>query len=101
VNNLENLQRDEGRLRVCFWQITLSDVETIFDLGNLRRAYRWTLSNPDARYKSYFRDSYSAFALASDTALKKLRQRGLSDRYVPAHASKVMIPKSPFENRYS
>jgi retron-type reverse transcriptase len=52
------------------------------------------LSNTEARYKYYFRDSYSAFALASDTALKKLRHRGLSDRYVPAHASKVMIPKA-------
>jgi hypothetical protein len=71
----------------------LSDIEKIFELGNLRRAYRWILSNTDAKYKSYFRDSYAAFAITSDTALKQLRKDGLSDRYEPSHASKVMVPK--------
>ena len=71
----------------------MSDIENIFDLANLRRAYRWILSNPDAKYKYYFRDSYAAFAIASDTALKKLRKDGLSNRYSPSHASKVMVPK--------
>ena len=60
---------------------------------NLRRAYRWILSNTDAKYKSYFRDSYAAFAIASVTALKPLRKDGLSERYDPSHASKVMVPK--------
>jgi len=71
----------------------LSDIEKIFELANLRRAYRWILSNTDGRYKSYFRDSYAAFAIASDTALKQLRKDGLSERYEPSHASKVMVPK--------
>ena len=51
------------------------------------------MSNPDAHYKSYFRDSYDAFALASDTHLKWIRQEVLRDRYGVSHASKIMLPK--------
>lgn len=71
----------------------MSGLEKIFDLKNLRRAYRWILSNPEARYKFYFRDSYDAFALASDTHLKWIRREGLRGRYRPSHASKVLEPK--------
>lgn len=69
------------------------DTPIIFDLKNMRRAYRWLLSNPDAAYKSYFRDSYDAFATASDTLLKRLRQDCLSGKYEPSNASKVYLPK--------
>ena len=71
----------------------MSDLEKVFALTNLRRAYRWILSNPDAQYKSYFRDSYDAFAIASDTHLKWIRQEGLKERYQVTHASKIMTPK--------
>lgn len=71
----------------------MSDLEQIFELANLRRAYRWVLSNTDTYYKSFFRDSYAAYALCSDTALKRLRADGLHGRYEPTHASKVMVPK--------
>ena len=71
----------------------MSNLDNVFDLANLRRAYRWTMSNPDGAYKSYFRDSYDAFAIASDTHLKWIRAEGLKDRYEVSHASKVLIPK--------
>ncbi|MFP1632333.1 reverse transcriptase domain-containing protein [Zhengella sp. ZM62] len=71
----------------------MTDLSRVFDLTNLRRAYRWTLSNPDAAYKSYFRDSYDSFAIASDTHLKWIRAEGLKDRYEASHASKVLVPK--------
>lgn len=71
----------------------MTGLEKIFDLANLRRAYRWTLSNPDAQYKSYFRDSYDAFAIASDTHLKWIRKEGLKERYKVSHASKILLPK--------
>ncbi len=51
------------------------------------------MSSPDAAYKSYFRDSYDAFAIASDTHLKWIRAEGLKDRYEVSHASKVLLPK--------
>jgi hypothetical protein len=73
--------------------IGLTDLSRVFDLANLRRAFRWTMSNPDAAYKSYFRDSYESFAIASDTHLKWIRTEGLKDRYEVSHASKVLVPK--------
>jgi retron-type reverse transcriptase len=51
------------------------------------------MSNPDAAYKSYFRDSYDAFAIASDSHLKWIRAEALKDRYEVSHASKVLLPK--------
>jgi hypothetical protein len=72
----------------------LTDLNSVFDLSNLRRAYRWIMSNPDPQYKSYFRDSYDAFALSSDTHLKWIRQEGLAERYQASHASKLLLPKS-------
>ncbi|TYB83474.1 RNA-directed DNA polymerase [Maritimibacter fusiformis] len=71
----------------------MTNLSRVFDLSNLRRAYRWTMSNPDAAYKAYFRDSYDAFAIASDTHLKWIRAEGIRDRYEVAHASKVLVPK--------
>jgi len=67
--------------------------ESVFDLANLRRAYRWIMSNPERQYKNYFRDSYEAFAIASDTHLKWIRQEGIRERYQVTHASKVLLPK--------
>lgn len=71
----------------------MSHLDNVFELKNLRRAYRWTMSNPDSQYKSYFRDSYDAFAIASDTHLKWIRQEGIKERYQVTHASKILIPK--------
>jgi hypothetical protein len=71
----------------------MSNLEKVFDLSNLRRAYKWIMSNPDAQYKSFFRDSYDAFAISSDTNLKWIRNEGLKDRYDFSHASKLLIPK--------
>jgi hypothetical protein len=72
---------------------TLSDLSHVFDIKNLRRAYRWIMSNPDAQYKGYFRDAYEAFAIASETHLRWLRQEGLKERYEASHASKILVPK--------
>lgn len=65
----------------------------VFDLKNLRRAYQWLQTNPNKTYHAFFQDSYDAFALSSDTFLKRIRKEGLTHRYIPAHAAKVMIPK--------
>lgn len=71
----------------------MNGLEKIFDLDNLRRAYRWIMSNPDPQYKYYFRDSYDAFAIASDVHLKWIRQEGLKESYEATHASKIYTPK--------
>jgi hypothetical protein len=73
----------------------MTDLGKVFDLNNLRRAYRWTMSNPDPVYKSYFRDSYAAFAIASDTHLKWIRQEGIKERYQVTHLTDPLIFRRP------
>jgi hypothetical protein len=60
---------------------------------NLQRAYKWIQSNPDYYYKSFFRDSYNAYAAASGYNLKRLRRSLLNQTYESSHAAKIYIPK--------
>lgn len=60
---------------------------------NLRRAYRWLQSNPDPLYKNFFRDTYAAYAAASDQSLRRLRRHLMRRDYTPGHASKIFVPK--------
>lgn len=73
--------------------MALDDYQKLCSLDNLRRAYRWTQSNPDASYKGYFRDAYTAYAASSDNNLRRLRKHLLRRAYEPGHASKVYLPK--------
>lgn len=72
----------------------MSAFSQVYDLRNLQRAYRWVLSSPDPRYKNYFRQEYSAYALATDLNLKILRRQIKGGRFTPSHASKVYLPKA-------
>ncbi len=71
----------------------LSDYERMCSLDNLRRAYRWTQSNPEAKYKEHFRDAYAAYAASSDGNLRRLRRQLVKNTYEPGHSSKVYFPK--------
>lgn len=71
----------------------INDYERFCSLDNLHRAYRWTQSNPEAKYKAYFRDSYAAYAASSDGNLKRLRRNLIRNAYAAGHASKVYLPK--------
>ena len=62
-------------------------------VANLNRAYRWLLTNPDYRYKNLFRDSYAAYAIASKTNIRRLRDDLRHHRFEASHASKVFVPK--------
>ncbi len=64
-----------------------------FRADNLERAWRWIRSNPDAQYKSYFSETYKAYALADEAYLKSLRQRLVAGTYRPGHATKLYYPK--------
>lgn len=70
-----------------------TDHDRMLSLANLRRAYRWLQSNPDASYKSYFRDAYTAYAEASELHLKRLQREIARGAYEPSHATKVYLPK--------
>lgn len=71
----------------------MPDYDTMCSLANLRRAYRWLLSNPEYRYKNLFRDSYSAYAISSEMNLHHLRDALGHHRFEPSHASKIFVPK--------
>lgn len=71
----------------------MNDFAEMHSVANLRRAYRWLLSNPDARYKNLFRDSYAAFAIASAQNIAQLSKDLRDQRYQPTHASKIYLPK--------
>ena len=72
----------------------MSTFSQVYDVRNLRRAYRWVLSSPDARYKNYFRNEYAAYALGTDLNLRILSRQIRSGRFTPSHASKVYLPKA-------
>lgn len=72
----------------------LSDsLKQAFSLVNLRCAWRWTRTNPDAQFKNYFRDVYSAYAVAAEGNLRLLREALVSDAYKPSPACKLFLPK--------
>lgn len=65
----------------------------LFERRNLLLAYKWVLSNPEWRYKAYFRDAYSAFAASSQQNLHQLQDRLRKEVYEATHASKVYLAK--------
>ncbi len=70
-----------------------NDYQRMCSLDNLNRAYRWVQSNPDALYKKFFRDSYSAYAASSQYNLNRLRKHLLRYAFEGTHASKLYFPK--------
>lgn len=71
-----------------------SDYQRMHSLPNLKRAYRWLQSNPDGVYKNYFRDTYTAYAAASNLALSRLARELGRGAFEATHATKVFLPKA-------
>ena len=69
------------------------DYDRMCALDNLKRAYRWTQSNPDVMYKIYFHDSYTSYAASSGLNLKRLRKYLTRQTFEQYHASKIYLPK--------
>lgn len=72
----------------------MSDLDRAYQADNLRRAWRWTKSNPEAMYKGYFRTLYTAYAASDEDALDDLRDRLRRGIYEPSHSSKLYFPKA-------
>ena len=72
----------------------MNDWHRLRDLDNLRRAWRWIRSNPDASYKSYFRDLYRNYFTAENALLADLADRLRRGVYTPTMASKLFFPKA-------
>jgi len=64
-----------------------------FAIDNLKRAWLWTRTNPDAQYKSYFRHIYKAYSLAADKEIEDLHKRLKNEAFKEIHATKIYLPK--------
>lgn len=72
----------------------MADLDRLRNIDNLRRAWRWIRSNPDAAYKSYFRHLYRNYAVADEALLADLADRLKRAVYQPSDACKLFFPKS-------
>lgn len=64
-----------------------------FSVRNLKRCWGWIRSNPEAGYKNYFRDIYSAYEVGIDRHLPALSDRLRGGGYQPSFAAKLFFPK--------
>ncbi len=65
-----------------------------FSVSNLQCAWKWIKRNPEAKYKNYFREIYSAYDLAKNDNLSDLSERLLNETYEPKSGQRIYIPKS-------
>ena len=65
----------------------------VASLNNLRKVWRWIISNPDRIYKSYFRSLYSRYSINEEAHLESLHKRLVAGTYRPSHSCKLMLPK--------
>ncbi|MEX2215952.1 MAG: RNA-directed DNA polymerase [Phycisphaeraceae bacterium] len=72
----------------------MADLDQLRHPDNLRRAWRWLRSSPDAAYKSYFRSLYQRFAVAEEALLDDLGDRLRRDIYEPEPSTKLFHPKA-------
>jgi hypothetical protein len=72
----------------------MADLDQLRHPDNLRRAWRWIRSNPDATYKSYFRPLYQRFAIAEEALLDDLADRLKRRIYEPELSTKLFHPKA-------
>lgn len=71
----------------------MSDITRAWRLENLRLAWSWLRSNPDAAFKSHFRELYTAYALADERLLRHLSDRLRRRVFEPSDACKIFFPK--------
>ena len=72
----------------------MSTFDDLVTFQNIQPAWRWVRSNPDAAYESYFRDSYTHYAVADESLLRDLQDRLRRGVYDPTHACKIFFPKT-------
>lgn len=71
----------------------MTDLTQAWSIDNLRRAWQWIRSNPDRSYKGYFRELYSAYAIADESLLKHLSDKLNRDVFIPSVSCKILFPK--------
>jgi hypothetical protein len=72
---------------------SMADLSALRTKENLDRAWLWIRSNPDAQYKSYFRNLYVHFAASEELLLNDLADRLRRNTYEPEPSCKIFHPK--------
>ena len=75
------------------------NLEEVYNYKNLKRAWKWLNSNTDYKYKNYFRDIYTAYAISIDDNLKDLSKRIERDKFTPTKPAKMFVPKNSYLTR--
>ncbi|KUO59704.1 MAG: hypothetical protein APF84_13685 [Gracilibacter sp. BRH_c7a] len=70
-----------------------NDLKKAFSKDNIHRAWRWLNTNPDYKYKNYFRDIYTSYAISLSDNIDDLIFRLKSNTYEPTEPGKLYIPK--------
>ncbi len=68
-------------------------ITTVCKKSNLLLAFDRLLTNPESTYKNFFRNTYSAYGLASEKNIEVLRQK-LKAGYLPMPTLRTFMPKS-------
>jgi len=71
----------------------MADLRRAWHIDNLRLAWRRVRSNIDRTYKGYFRELYTAYAIADEALLAHLQNRLSRDVYQASDACKIFFPK--------
>lgn len=71
----------------------MSDLKRTWHIDNLRLAWRRVRSNADRIYKGYFRELYTAYAIADEALLAHLQNRLRRGVFQPSDACKIFFPK--------
>lgn len=77
----------------------MSDLNKAFSKSNLLRAWRWLNSNPEYKYKNYFRDSYSSYNISLEVNLDELSKRLKDGLYNPSKPTQLLLPKNGISTR--
>lgn len=70
-----------------------NDLKSAFSIKNVSRALKWINTNPEFRYKNFFRDLYSSYAINLDGNLLDLISRLKKDTFEPTKPSRMYFPK--------
>lgn len=62
-------------------------------LHRIRIAWRWVKSNPEANFKAYCRERYTAFQIGAEPMLKHLAQQLADGSYRPESPEKIFVRK--------
>ena len=71
----------------------MTDLSQAWSINNLRQAWQWIRSNSDRAYNDYFRELYSAYAVADEPLLKHLSDRLNRGVFIPSDSCKILFPK--------